>query len=222
MVIKNNFCCYRTSAFLFANLFPIVLYVFWGSSKYASIMLTIYSLFYIGFHYSTYFLKKISSYKLYTIPYGVIAVIFSNSFKYCICSNIYNIIIVSIVISLVPVFFSKTDKTIFNVIFTTLCAFSIIIGQFLYLNQSLDESKPQIVETTILEKYANSNWFDDYSFAYFDVYCDELGILSIYVSKDEYIKSETGDKINLLFKEGAFGISYCQSANTGDGTVCSG
>lgn len=119
-------------------------------------------------------------------------------------------------------FFSKTDKTIFNVIFTTLCAFSIITGQFLCLNQSLDKSKPQIVEATILEKYANSNWFDDYSFAYFDVYCDELGVLSVYISKDEYIKSETGDKINLLFKEGAFGISYCQSANTGDGTVCSG
>ncbi len=209
MVIKNNFC-YRTLAFLFANLFPIVLYIFWGNSKYTSIILTIYALFYIVFHYFTYFFKKISSYKLYTIPYGVIAVIFSNSFKYCVCSNIYNVILVAMIVSLFPMLFSKTDKTVFNVIFTALCVFSIITGQFLYLNQSLDKSKPQIVETTILEKYANSNWFDGYSFAYFDVYCDELGILSIYVSKDKYINSKTGDKINILLKEGAFGFSYCQ------------
>lgn len=199
------------------NLIPVFLYIFFRDVVCVSIIILLLSLFTVAFHILTFFVKRISCLNGLSLPYGLTIVFIADSFCYSLCSSVDWVIFIAIAISCVPVILSeilsKSELSVVRKFFSVIFVFIVLSGQFLYLNHSLDRGERQIIETVIIETYANRNRFDSYSFAYFDVYSEKTETVSIYVPKEIYLTHNQGDKLSVVVSDGAFGISYAMLYN---------
>ncbi len=121
----------------------------------------------------------------------------------------------TIVVAILPlsVMFAFCEEKILHKCVALLCAFLIILGQLLFVNQYLDFSEPKFITGNIVEKYANGTWFGTYPFSFLEINTKEYGLINVSAKGDVYTSYYVGDNISIGVNEGLLGINYCFIAN---------
>ena len=134
-----------------------------------------------------------------------------------VISDVRFLLVISMCLSLLYIclVFKDKNKAVLTVIIYAFCLSVILYCTIIGINRSFSPSEETNFAVTVVNKLKNGDWSGKNIFSQFDVYSQNyfegtfIGYRTVSVTGDSYNQYDIGDKINLCFKKGIFGIKYC-------------
>lgn len=202
--------------FIIINTIPILVFIFFKNQKITCALILVYSIAFVCLNVATHIIEKLYSYQYFSLPFGIIVIFIANGYKRTLCSSLYFLTIILAITSIIILsiyFLSKKSMKYTKCVLLFICIFIMLTEQTLYFNESFDTSEVISIRAPVVEKYANGNWFGNYSFSSFDVETDEIGIIRVIASGEIYKSINIGDFVELSVRNGSLGIKYCYIAD---------
>lgn len=209
---RTDSCSVILKVLLFVvNTILLLAYIKLRHNTYICVFISLFSIVLLILFILTHTIKKLYHLKPICIPWGAIIIAFCVTENISLCSSIIRIVLLTIVFAILPlsVMLSFYREKILHKCLVLLCAFLIILGQLLFVNQYLDYSEPKFITGNIVEKYANGTWFGTYPFSFFEVNTEEYGLINISAKGKIYASYSVGDNISVGVREGFLDIKYC-------------
>lgn len=208
----------RIIIFIVINTVPILAFSFLKNQKTACVVIFACSIALVCFNIASHIVKKLYDYQFISFPVGSIAVYMANGYRITLCGSLYFlsiILVITAIIILCVFYLSKKSLKVTKCALLFICIFIMLTEQTVYFNESFDTSEAVSISASVVEKYANGDWFGTYSFSQFDVRTDELGDIGVFAPGEIYKSTDIGDLVELNVRNGSLGIKYCYIA---DGT----